>query len=127
MASKTAALNFLKEANKNLATMFKDGDFSGVSGCYTKDAILMPPNQKSCKGKKAIEKWWQGASDGGLGSLTLRTSEVDIKGTSLIESGGAILRGKDGKVVDSLKYIVIWKKSGKSWKMHRDIFNSNNG
>ena len=56
-----------------------------------------------------------------------RTSEVDIKGTSLIESGGAILRGKDGKVVDSLKYIVIWKKSGKSWKMHRDIFNSNNG
>ena len=77
--------------------------------------------------KKAIETWWQGASDGGLGSLTLRTSEVDIKGTSLIESGGAILRGKDGKVVDSLKYIVIWKKSGKSWKMHRDIFNSNNG
>ena len=127
MTTKTSALNFLKIANKNLATMFKEGNFSGVSASYTKDAILMPPGQKSCKGKKAIEKWWQGANEGGLGSLALRTTEVDVKGSSLIESGSAILRGKDGKVIDSLKYIVIWKKAGKGWRMHRDIFNSNNG
>ena len=55
-----------------------------------------------------------------------RTSEVDIKGTSQLSLEGRF-RGKDGKVVDSLKHIVIWKKSGKSWKMHHGIFNSNNG
>ena len=127
MTSKTAASNFVKNANKNLADFFKKGDFAGVATCYTKDAILMPPNHKSCKGLKAIEKWWQGAGESGLGSLTLRTTEIDIKGTSLIESGSAILRDRKGKIVDSVKYIVIWKKTGKKWKMHRDIFNSNNG
>ena len=114
MTTNAAALNFLKTANKNLADQFKERNFAGVAACYTKDAVLMPPGNKACKGLKAIEKWWQATGEAGIGTLTLRTTEVDIKGSSLIESGGAILRDKKGKVVDSVKYIVVWKKAGKT-------------
>ena len=26
----------------------------------------------------------------------------------------------------NIKYVVIWKREGKNWKLHRDIFNSDN-
>ena len=127
MTTKSAAANFVTNANQNLSKLFKEGNFKGLAACYTKDAMLMPPGHKTCNGHRAIEKWWIGAAEGGVGSLTLRTVDLDIKGTSLIEAGGAILRDTKGKTRDSAKYIVVWKKSGKGWKMHRDIFNSNKG
>jgi ketosteroid isomerase-like protein len=29
---------------------------------------------------------------------------------------------KDGKVADRGKYVVIWKRVGGEWKLHRDIW-----
>ena len=37
---------------------------------------------------------------------------------------GRYILGAGGQTADVGKYIVIWKNDGGTWKLHRDIFNS---
>ncbi len=116
----------IKAANKNMGERYAAGDAAGVAACYTKTAILMPPNSKAFKGHKAIAGWWKGAMAMGVKTVTLRTSAVDDQGRTAIETGVATLKGARNKTLDTAKYVVVWKREGKDWKLHWDIFNSNN-
>lgn len=118
-------LEEIKLANKMLSDFLKAGDSQGISGCYSVKPKLMAPNMKALKGKKAIAKFWQGILEMGVKSVNLRTLEVEKLGRTAIETGVASLKGPKGKVIDTLDYVVVWKKEGKTWKMHWDIFNSN--
>jgi hypothetical protein len=33
-------------------------------------------------------------------------------------------KAQDGSILDTGKYIVIWKRENGAWKWHRDIWNS---
>lgn len=116
----------IKAANKNLSAGMAAGDPKAMAACYTKDAVLMPPNSKAFKGHTQIAKFWQGAMDMGIKSVTLTTKTVDPQGRTALEYGNATLKGARGKVLDKAKYVVVWKREGKDWKLHWDIFNSNN-
>lgn len=115
----------IKAANQKLMKIFASGDAKGVAGCYTKTAVLMAPNMKSCKGKH-IQAFWEGAMGMGVKSVSLRTGSVEQHGTTAIETGVVTLKGAKGVVLDNAKYLVVWKREGKEWKLHYDIFNSNN-
>ena len=62
--------------------------------------------------------------DSGVKGVALTTLEVDDLGDTANEAGNLEIRGADGQVLDQAKYVVIWKKEGGSWKLHRDIWNS---
>ena len=55
----------------------------------------------------------------------LETVELDAQGETAIEVGRYILKTDRGAVADQGKYIIIWKHSGGTWKLHRDIWNTN--
>lgn len=124
-AKKADIKETIKAANQNLAKIFASGDAKGVAGCYTKNAVLMPPNMKACKGKQ-IQAFWEGAMAMGVKAVSLRTGTIEQHGTTAIETGVVTLKGDKGAVLDSAKYVVVWKREGKDWKLHLDIFNSNN-
>ena len=42
-----------------------------------------------------------------------------------METGKYTMMDADGKVVYDGKYMVIWKRDGDGWKIHRDMGNSN--
>jgi hypothetical protein len=56
--------------------------------------------------------------------VSLNTMEVEALGNTAIEVGTYTAAGADGKMADKGKYIVIWKRVGNDWKIHRDIFNT---
>ena len=60
--------------------------------------------------------------DTGVKGVSLVTVEVEGHGDTAHEIGTFELRGADAKVLDHGKYVVIWKKNGSSWKLHRDIW-----
>ena len=62
------------------------------------------------------------AYDAGIKAVSLTTEEAEGHGNTAHEVGKYELRGADGKVLDHGKYVVIWKKEGASWKLHRDIW-----
>lgn len=116
----------IKAANAALGKLVASGNAAGVAACYTKTAVLMPNGMKPQKGTKAIQAFWQGAINMGVKGASLRSVSVEAHGTTAIEYGAYTLKGAKGAVLDIGNYIVIWKREGKNWKLHLDIFNTNN-
>ena len=116
----------IKAANKVLAATFKAGDATASAACYTKTAKVLPANAPVQKGHNAIRKFWQGAMDMGIRGATLRTVNLEVHGTTANELGAYTLKDLKGNKLDTGKYVVIWKKERGKWKLHWDIFNSNN-
>ncbi len=115
----------IKAANKEFCAVFASGDIKKTAACYTKNARLLAPNIPACNGQAAIARFWSGARDMGIGRLALRTLEVDSHGTTAIGTGTYTLKTARGTKLDKGKYVVVWKSQGGKWKLHWDIFNSN--
>jgi ketosteroid isomerase-like protein len=126
MATKVAAnvAAIIKANNKALGVEVAAGNAAAIGKMYAKGAKLMPPQTGILKGKD-IAGFWQGALDMGIRGAKLKSQEVEVVGgNTAIEVGTYVLSGADGAVLDEGKYIVVWKKDGKAWKMSRDIFNT---
>ena len=110
--------------NKALGAALAAGDAVAIGKMYTKTAMLMPSGMPLQKGTKAITACWQAFIGMGIKGAVLKSKEVDVLGSTAIEVGAYTLSVEGGTVVDNGKYIVVWKKDGKEWKLHRDIFNT---
>ncbi len=105
------------------------GDAEGWAGCFTEDAVQMPPHFGANAGKAAIEGW----SKGFLGMFACRFSlsvdEVQATDDWAFERGryDITLTPKAGgeSMDDNGKYITLYQRqSDGSWKIARDIWNS---
>ena len=113
----------ISKTNEAFMSALTNGDAAGVAAQYTDDAQLLPPNADLVTGKQEIQNAMQGFIDSGVTSLNLESTEIEGIGNKAYEVGKYTLIVGE-QVVDNGKYIVIWKKDGEQWKLHRDIFNS---
>ena len=111
-------------ANGQFMAAFARGDAAGVAAFYTEQAQLLPPNLDFMVGRQAIQAFWQGAMDSGIKEARIETLEVEAHGDTAIEVSKYTLHGAGGQQLDAGKFIVIWKREGGEWRLHRDIFNS---
>ena len=112
-------------SNKHFMDAFGRGNAASLANLYTVGGQLLPPNSEVVAGRDGIRTFWQGALDAGLTEATLDTVEVDCTGETAVEVGRYTLRAKGGQVADAGKYVVVWKREGGGWKLHRDIWNTN--
>jgi uncharacterized protein (TIGR02246 family) len=114
---------FMEDANR--------GDAAAGAAVYTDDAILMPPNHSPLEGKQAIEKYLaEIGSQLQASNLQLSISEVDVQGDTTIVRGtyssSFTVPGTNAPMEDRGKTLNVWKRQADgSWKLHRDIWNSN--
>lgn len=123
-AQTTDARAGIDATNRKFEAGWASKDAAAVAALYTADAIVMPPNGPVAKGSQAVLAMWKGALAGVPGPIRLITSEVTAHGDLAHEVGTYEMSGAGGKVADTGKFIVIWKKEGGQWKLHRDIWNS---
>lgn len=106
--------------------MFRQGDAEGIAELYTRDGMVLPPNSDLVEGKQQIKDFWKTAIDMmGIKSVRLQTQEIEPQNDIAYERGRAMIYGEGDQEIDNSKYIVIWKRENGTWKLHRDIFNSN--
>lgn len=110
--------------NAAFVAALRQGDSAGMAAVYTEDAQVLPPGAPVISGKAAIQHFWQGALEMGVGDGTLETLELEVQGDLVAEVGQGVLKTKAGEVIDTAKYIVLWKQENGAWKWHRDIYNS---
>ncbi len=117
----------IDETMVRFVAAFNAGDGATVASFYSEDAALFPPGGKRIDGRSAIHTFWQGAIDSGLKIDELHAVEVIPGGDTAGEMGVFVLSapGDSGPTKIPGTYIVIWKRSGGTWQMHRDIWNTN--
>jgi ketosteroid isomerase-like protein len=114
----------IEAANAKFSADYAKGDAAAVAAHYTAAGQAFPPNGEIARGREAIQKLWKGAMDAGVRGVKLVTLEVEAHGDTAHEVGTYVLVGEGGKTLDNGKYIVIWKRDGGLWKLHRDIWNT---
>ena len=117
----------IEAVGKTMCERLNAGNAAGVAQLYTEDAVLMPPGAAQLDGRDAIQQYWQGLLDAGVGDVSLATQEVEDAGNSAVEVGtiSATAPGDgDARVSLTGKYIVIYRRDGGgNWRLHRDIWN----
>ena len=115
-------------ANRRFEEAFNRGDIAGAAeGVYTHDARILPPEAEMVRGRENIVQFWQGAAQQmGITRVELRTVELESQGDTAYEIGRATLTVGDGQQV-AVKYVVIWKQEGGTWRWHIDIWNTSAG
>jgi ketosteroid isomerase-like protein len=114
----------IEAANARFSADFARGDASAVAADYTSGAQVFPGNSDIVRGREAIERFWKGVMEAGVKGIALTVLEVEGHGDTAHEVGTYALTGEGGKALDAGKYIVIWKRDGGQWKLHRDIWNT---
>jgi uncharacterized protein (TIGR02246 family) len=103
---------------------FASGDAARLAALYTPNGQILPPGGDVTTGPHAIQAFWQAVMDLGITHARLETVEVDQHDDTAVEVGRYTLSGASGQIMDSGKYVVIWKESAGQWRLHRDIWNS---
>lgn len=117
----------LERAGKAFSDAFGRRDITAVANFYAEDAIAFPPDSDMVKGRAAIESMWKGVLDMGVKSLEFDIVDVTSSERLAAETGFATLHVQAVGAAEAavkVKYVVVWKKQGGSWKLYRDIWNS---
>ena len=117
----------IEAVGKTLCERLSAGNAAAVAQLYTEDAAIMPPGAARLDGREAIQQYWQGLLDAGVGDILVTTQEVEDAGDSAVEIGtiSATAPGDgDSRVSLTGKYIVVYRRDGGgNWRLHRDIWN----
>jgi uncharacterized protein (TIGR02246 family) len=114
--------------NRRFIEVFNKGDGAAVAAMYATDARLLPPNSPMIEGRQNIQTFWQGFISMGVKIVKLDVDQVEASGNLAIEVGHyslTIPAAGGGTITDEGKYVVVWKRQGRNWKLAVDIFNTN--
>ena len=113
-------------SNKIFGECFATGDSTKFTSCYTGDGCINPSNMPRMCGPQAITAFFNGGYKMGVRNIKLTTEEVMGGKDAVVEVGKYEMFVGDNISVEKGKFIVIWKEENGKWKMHRDIWNSDN-
>ncbi|MEI6715774.1 MAG: DUF4440 domain-containing protein [Verrucomicrobiota bacterium] len=119
------AARAIKAANKKFSYYYANKDAANVASLYAKDGGILPPNMPKFEGKQAIQGFFNAMMGAGIAGVELTTSDLAGDASWISESGAYTLKSASGNAIDQGKYLVVWKNEDGTWKMYRDIFNSN--
>ena len=114
----------IEAANAKWIEFFNKGDFAGVASLYTDDATAFPPGSAMVKGKTAIGAMWKGMASQ-VGDPKLTTIDVKRLGRFAAREIGTFSLKTKGPAPKEItgKYVVVWEKVGRQWKLSSDIWN----
>jgi ketosteroid isomerase-like protein len=125
---KEATPEELSQMNKDFLKALLAKDALAASKLYADDASLLPPNEPIVTGQANIQKYWQGAIDGGLVDGSVTTISTGSNGDIGYEIGRfeLIFKGADGKtVVDKGKFTELLKRNAEGkWVSIYGMWNS---
>jgi ketosteroid isomerase-like protein len=114
----------LTERKTEFVRSYNAGNGAGIAAQYTADAQLLPPGSEIVTGREAIAEFWTSLMRTGAVTVALETSELQVEGTLAVTAGRYVLSDRDGRDVETGKFIVVWREQAGAWWAHRDIWNT---
>jgi uncharacterized protein (TIGR02246 family) len=119
--AKASARDAVDAGNYFFKKAFEARDAQAIAELYTEDGRVIPAGGEPASGRAAIAAFWEGAMKDTQG-VRLETAAVESDGTLAFEEGVVHLTANDGSE-SSARYLVVWKRVGRRWHLHRDIWN----
>jgi uncharacterized protein (TIGR02246 family) len=124
MAPAAAQKAEIEAANGKWVAFFNKGDFDGVASLYTADATAFPPGSGMVKGRAAIGAMWKGMADQMADPKVITIDVKRLGPAAAREIGTFSLKTKSSPPKEVTgKYVVVWEKVGRDWKLANDIWN----
>ena len=122
-------VSLLHELQKRVDAAIVAGDTDTYATLLTRDAVLLPPNGPAVVGRDAIVAWSRAFANAfSFEAYHPLDAEVVIAGNWAFRRAAfrVTLAPKGGgeKLVDTGKFLIIYKREGDGWKVARDIWNS---
>jgi len=111
----------IAEAGQRFLQLFAASDPASIAACYTEDAQIMTASMSPVRGRAAIESLFKFTRRPGH-TLEFKSEDLDVLGSTAIEIGAYVRRDEERSPVDRGRYMVVWKRVGGEWKIHRDMF-----
>jgi len=124
MTAQTPAAEAIAAAYEKFVDAVARGDADAITALYTEDARILPPGGDIVSGRAALPAFWAAMLGMGIKRCSFDTLEVEEHGDAAIEIGRVTLYADGDVQIDTPKYLVVWKREDGKWRMHRDIFNS---
>ena len=105
------------------AAAFNAKDAAKIGSLYAEDAVVMPPNRPTVKGRANIEAHWQSEIQQGATNMQLTPIASSISGSQAFEAGTSTMTLPWGHT-EVGKYLVVLKRVGNDWKIAYDVYNS---
>ncbi|HTH57658.1 MAG TPA: DUF4440 domain-containing protein [Cyclobacteriaceae bacterium] len=117
----------IAESNAIYFDAFAKNDSSIFINCYADDCCIMAPNSPAkCGADAPLQFFKEAYSKVQLRGGKFITQDVFGAGNGYVAEVGLWQSfNKEGKMFDDGKFLVLWKKTDKGWKMFRDSFSSN--
>ena len=116
----------MEQVNRIFETdVVRNRDFGALGRVYTAQARILPPGAEMLTGLDQIRHFWEQAiSTLNIDSLTLSTLDMQVAGDTAVEVGRAEMHTNQPTSPTTVKYVVVWKRDGGSWKWDIDIWNA---
>ena len=120
----------IEQATARFSQFISAGQADSVATLYAENGTLMAPNMPLVMGRDNIRTAFAGMLSGGQFVLNLRPEAVTANGPVAIERGAYTIQFTPGEgnpmpaEADTGKYIVHWHKTGGTWYIVDDIWNS---
>lgn len=87
-------------------------------GAYVDGGAMLPGTTDP----EAIVAFFAGMRDAGFVAAELATERLDDHGDWAVETGVATLRGQAAAQEASIRYCVVWGRTGAGWRVRTDFF-----
>jgi uncharacterized protein (TIGR02246 family) len=116
----------IQKLNDAWTAAFNSGDSATIAAMYAGDAYVLPPGSDIVKGRAAIEAFWKQAVQQ-FGDAKLTTLDVLPLGRSAAREIGTVTLKIKAQPPQEIvgKYVVVWRKMGRDWKLSTDIWKAN--
>jgi len=113
------------EVYKKFMSAAKSGDVDALTGLYTDDAQIFPPDNDAVSGKDAIRELAKAVRGMGIHEIEVKPERFEEHGTIAIVTCKNVMKGSDGSVLDTGKFVDVLKNEDGQWKLNKDIWNGN--
>lgn len=128
-----ADLAAITQVRERYIQAINDGNLERLTGYWTEDATILPPEEPPVVGRPAVRAWYQETFSQMDVDLDIRAEETTVFGDWGYERGtfsmSLAARTPEGtgepRPFGEYKYMTVLKRDGAAWKVARNIWNSN--
>lgn len=115
-ADPVATRRAIDSLNTRIEGWYRAGQADSVTGVFSQDAWLMPPNDKALVGRDSIRTFWTNFLKMGTVEFDLRSEDVIALDSVAVERGQYVLKFTPGPISairafeDSGNYLTVWRR-----------------